>query len=185
MGVRAAVAALAGALLLGGLGPSARADKDREALPGGVAVDWAAGTVEAAGSAAADLRAPSAEVGRVKAERQARERAAARISEALRGLGKGRWEEAPPGAEALDKALAGAEVADVSYGASGSVSLRLRLKLAALPTPLLPAGRRQAQKAPRPRGESKGAEGRGGDNKGGDSKGGDNKGADAKGKEAP
>lgn len=123
-------------------GPVARADE--EELGEGVTVDWSAGTLEAAGSCAADLRAPSAEVARVKAERVARERAQGRLRAALRSLPRGRWAGEPPTTEALEGALSQAETAKIFYGSNGSVSVRLRLATAALPVRLLPPGRRRA-----------------------------------------
>lgn len=114
-------------------------DKDKiEALADGAAIDWEARTVEAPGSCAADPRTPSAEVARIKAERVARERARTRLRHALLGLARGRWHGRPEKAAALDEAFDAAETQDLHYEANGSVSLRLRLKLDALPGKLLP-----------------------------------------------
>jgi hypothetical protein len=117
-----------------------------EQVAPGVLIDWDAGTVEAGGRAAADLRAPTAEVARIKAERTAKERAREQIKKALLDLPKSRWPDRPAAA-LLDPALAGAETVKLDYGSSGSVYLRLRLSLSALPTaPLPPAGARNRLK---------------------------------------
>ena len=79
----------------------------------GASYDAAQHRIEARGAAVADPRAPSAEVARVKAERQARVEAAHKLGKALSALG---WR----GDEA-------ATAADVDYGADGSVTLTLSL----------------------------------------------------------
>ena len=73
--------------------------------------------LQARGAAAADLRAPSAAIARVKAERQARERAEKKLEAALKQLKKD--------GETLKKA----EIADEQFGSDGSVALTLKLKL--------------------------------------------------------
>ncbi len=124
-----------------------------EQLASGVRIDWDAGTVEAEGRCAADPRAPSAEVARIKAERIARERAREQMKKALVALPGARWPSRPVPA-ALDPILEGAETVATELGSNGSVSLRLRLKLSALPTPPLP---------PRQEGQKKGRSPKGGE----------------------
>jgi len=84
----------------------------------GAQYDAAAHRLQARGAAAADLRAPSAAVARVKAERQARERAEKKLAAALKELGY-------KGTEILKKA----EIADEKFGSDGSVELLLKLEL--------------------------------------------------------
>jgi len=76
-----------------------------------------AAPVTATGAAAADLRAPSAQIARVKAERQARARAEKKIADALveRGLSR----------EEAEKAAASARIADERFGSDGSVEIKL------------------------------------------------------------
>lgn len=72
-------------------------------------------TLEAQGAAAADLRAPNANVARVKAERQARARAEDKLREQLK-------------ARKLDeKLLERAKVSEIRWGSDGSVWLKLLL----------------------------------------------------------
>jgi hypothetical protein len=104
----------------------------RESLPQGVVISWPDGVIEAPGSSAADLRAPSAEIALIRAERLARERAAERMKAALAGLPGARTGQLP---KDLDTLVASAQVAAIDYGASGSVSLRLSLKLPGLLPP--------------------------------------------------
>jgi hypothetical protein len=85
----------------------------------GAELDRAADKLTAHAAAAADLRAPSAEIARVKAERQARARAEKKLAAALTELGV-------PEAE-LDKVVAAATVSDERYGSDGSVELTLTL----------------------------------------------------------
>jgi hypothetical protein len=92
----------------------------------GAAYDAHAHTLSATGAAAADLRAPSAEVARVKAERDARAQAEKRLSAGLAELGgheKG---------DALKALLDTAQLSDETYGSDGSVSLKLTLSTKAL-----------------------------------------------------
>jgi hypothetical protein len=93
----------------------------------GASFDAAAHELVARGAAAADLRAPSAQVARVKAERQARGQAEKRLLAALKDLG---W-KAPAG-DAADKLLEAATVSDERYGSDGSVELKLTLSTKAL-----------------------------------------------------
>src|SRR5437773_2562343 len=87
----------------------------------GASYDADAHAVTARGAAAADLRAPSASVARVKAERQARAQAEKKIAAALVELGDTR------DLETLNKQVAQAKVADERYGSDGSVELTLVL----------------------------------------------------------
>jgi len=81
------------------------------------------GALSARGVAAADLRSPSAEIARVKAERSARDRAHKKLAAAL---GKLRPQLAVAARERLaDHATTG----DIRYGSDGSVELTLRLVL--------------------------------------------------------
>jgi hypothetical protein len=106
-------------------------------LPGAW-VDWEHGTVEASGSSAADLFAPSADVARIKAERLARLRAAEKLRKAL-ALLTGDEKQRPRlaaygGAEQVSRLdVERARVLSVDHAASGSVSLRLALPLTAPP----------------------------------------------------
>ena len=82
--------------------------------------DAEAHTLVARAAAAADPRAPSADVARVKAERTARAEATLKLKKALTALG---WHGE---AEAAQKLLEGATGAP-DYGADGSVVLKLTL----------------------------------------------------------
>jgi hypothetical protein len=88
----------------------------------GASYDAEAHTLSAEGAAAADLRAPSAAIARVKAERQARAQAERKIVAALVELGHGGGD-----LDALNKEVADAKVADERYGSDGSVALTLVL----------------------------------------------------------
>jgi hypothetical protein len=79
------------------------------------------------GQAAADLRAPTAAIARVKAERQARATAEKKLAAALVELGDTRE------LEELNKQLAEAKVSDEHYGSDGSVELTLSLATDDLP----------------------------------------------------
>src|SRR5687767_10233649 len=91
-----ALAALLLALVAGpaAAGPPGRGDEARSGEAGAVVmalgpdarVDWTRGLLVATGAAAGDLRAPSPEVARVKAERQARDAARTRLRRAARDL---------------------------------------------------------------------------------------------------
>lgn len=76
--------------------------------------------MEAAGAAAADLRAPSAAIARVKAERAAKKQAEGRLKAALELLGE-------KDAAARDQRVESAAVVDERYGSDGSVELTLRI----------------------------------------------------------
>jgi hypothetical protein len=88
----------------------------------GAALDEKRETLEALGAAAADLRAPSADIARIRAERTARARAEARLRAALDEL-KVLTDEA-----ARKARLADAQ-AQVRYGSDGSVEVKLTLSL--------------------------------------------------------
>jgi hypothetical protein len=79
------------------------------------------------GQAAGDLRAPTAAIARVKAERQARATAEKKLAAALFELGDTRE------LEELNKQLAEAKVSDEHYGSDGSVELTLTLATDDLP----------------------------------------------------
>ncbi len=87
----------------------------------GAMYDAAAHRLEARGAAAADPRTPSADVARVKAERQARADAAHKLQKALSALGD-RSDDA-----AMKKLLDAAIASNLDYGADGSVSLTLAI----------------------------------------------------------
>ena len=87
----------------------------------GATYDPDAKVVVARGAAAADMRAPSAAIARVKAERQARAQAEKKIVAALVELGDSREPEA------LNKEVADAKVSEERYGSDGSVALTLTL----------------------------------------------------------
>jgi hypothetical protein len=93
----------------------------------GATFDAEAKAVIARGQAAADLRAPTAAIARVKAERQARAAAEKKIAAALVELGDTREPEE------LNKQLADAKVSDERYGSDGSVELTLTLATDELP----------------------------------------------------
>jgi len=84
----------------------------------GASYDAEAHRLEARGAAAADPRAPNADVARVKAERGARADAASKIKKGLSSLG---WH----GDEAAFGKLIEAASASPDYGADGSVVLVL------------------------------------------------------------
>lgn len=90
----------------------------------GAALDERKETLEAVGAAAADLRAPSADIARIRAERQARARAEARITAALDEL-KALADEAARKAKLAEAQSA----AQVRYGSDGSVEVKLTLSL--------------------------------------------------------
>ena len=93
----------------------------------GATFDVEAKALAARGQAAADLRAPTAAIARVKAERQARAAAEKKIAAALAELGDTREPEE------LDKQMADAKVSDERYGSDGSVELMLTLSTDELP----------------------------------------------------
>jgi hypothetical protein len=101
----------------------------------GALYDAEAHALTASGAAAADLRAPTATIARVKAERQARTAAEKKIVAALVELGDA------ADLEGLNKQVADAKVGDVRYGSDGSVQLTLTLATDGLP--LKRAGRKR------------------------------------------
>ncbi len=93
----------------------------------GATFDADAKLVAARGVAAADLRAPTATIARVKAERQARAAAEKKIVAALVELGDTRE------LDELNKQVADAKISDERYGSDGSVELTLSLSTEELP----------------------------------------------------
>jgi hypothetical protein len=93
----------------------------------GAMFDAEAKMVTARGQAAADMRAPTAAIARVKAERQARAAAERKIVAALVELGDTRE------LDELNKQVADAKVSDERYGSDGSVELTLSLATDELP----------------------------------------------------
>jgi thioredoxin-like negative regulator of GroEL len=79
-----------------------------------------AGVIKARGVAAADLRAPSADIARVRAERSARERAAQKLAAAI---AKQRRDLDDAARKQLVDA---AETVEVRYESDGSVAVELR-----------------------------------------------------------
>jgi hypothetical protein len=115
---------------------------------GEIAVDYSAGTVEVPGTGAADMHAPNAQVGRLKAERTARAAAARRLLEALHALPRDKLGCDPARAAAkellVDPVVAQAQPAAIEWGSDGSVTLSFKLPLAALaPAAPSPGGRRR------------------------------------------
>ena len=86
----------------------------------GARYDADAHRLEARGASAADPRAPSADVARVKAERLARGRATDKLGKALHALG---WR----GDEAEQQKLLDAAAGAPEYGADGSVTIVLTI----------------------------------------------------------
>jgi len=84
----------------------------------GALYDRKAELLQAPGVAAADLRAPSAAIARVKAERAAKKQAAGKLRAALDELGV---------KKDADKLLEGAAIVDERYGSDGSVELKLQV----------------------------------------------------------
>ncbi|MDB4965268.1 MAG: hypothetical protein JWN44_957 [Myxococcales bacterium] len=99
----------------------------KEVARTGASYDAEAKLVTAHGAAAADLRAPTAAIARVKAERQARAVAEKKIVAALVELGDTRE------LEELNKQLADAKMTDESFGSDGSVELTLTLSTEEIP----------------------------------------------------
>jgi hypothetical protein len=93
----------------------------------GATYDAEAKLIAAHGAAAADLRAPTAAIARVKAERQARTQAEKKIVAALVELGDTRE------LEELNRQVSEAKVSDERYGSDGSVQLTLTLGTEELP----------------------------------------------------
>lgn len=99
-----------------------------ESIAVGVQLDAQRSVLLAAGSAAADLFAASADIARIKAERLARLRAEDRLRKALQLLSRDPKRRASwPQLGKLD--VTRATTAHIDYAATGSVSLRLELAL--------------------------------------------------------
>lgn len=99
------------------------------------AVDWQKGLVVARGVAAADLRAPSAEIARVGAERQARGELEKQLREALRALPiagggtvGGRADRDPRAKAALDEIVEGT-TPERTLHSDGSVTVQVTVPL--------------------------------------------------------
>lgn len=103
-------------------------------------VDWTRGMIVAEGVAAADLRAPSPRVARVKAARQARASARKGLLRRARALALGERtvgaaaDADESGAERLQKSVERAQQLSVSYASDGSVVLTLGLPLESVRT---------------------------------------------------
>lgn len=111
---------------------------------GELRVDFSAGTIDVRGAGAPDLRAPSAEVGRFKAERNARADATRRLRLGLAGLPAERLGCDDRSSLRIDDAVAHSTVPQIDWGSDGSVSLVLRVELARLGPP----GREHLEGAP-------------------------------------
>jgi hypothetical protein len=94
----------------------------------GVTVDWRAGTLSAAGGAAADLRMPSVDLARPGAERRARAAATAKLRTALGALPAGSGHKLDP--DRIDRALNKARTADVQYQSNGGAVVRMEVGFA-------------------------------------------------------
>jgi hypothetical protein len=132
-------------LLAGRGGETGAAGAVTERL-GAVTVDWTAGRLVAAADAAADPRAPDAEVARVAAERLALERARTALAAAARRLPVfgggtvGVRAEADAQVEArLSAAVARARAVDVAYASDGGAHVTAVLPLEAVRLALTPA----------------------------------------------
>ncbi len=94
----------------------------------GVTVDWRAGTLSAAGGAAADLRMPSVDLARPGAERRARAAATAKLRSALGTLPAGGGHKLDP--DRIDRALNRARAVDVQYQSNGGAVVRMEVRFA-------------------------------------------------------
>ena len=94
----------------------------------GVTVDWRAGTLSAAGGAAADLRMPSVDLARPGAERRARAAATAKLRVALGALPAGGGHKLDP--DRIDRALNKARTTDVQYQSNGGAVIRMEVGFA-------------------------------------------------------
>lgn len=107
-------------------------------------IDRSAQTIVVHGAGAPDLHAPSAQVGRVKAERLARTQAGKQLQRVLQALGAERLGCADPDhLPSVEPALAAAKPASIEWGADGSVQLDLLVRVADLvdrPPPALKPG---------------------------------------------
>ncbi|MSP62809.1 MAG: hypothetical protein EXR72_21245 [Myxococcales bacterium] len=99
---------------------------------GDLTIDFSAGTIEVRGAGAPDLRAPSAEIARLKAERTAREDAARRLKAGLAAIPTARLGCNDPTGLTITAALKGAETKQIDWGSDGSVTLTLRVPLDSL-----------------------------------------------------
>jgi len=94
----------------------------------GVTVDWRAGTLSAAGGAAADLRMPSVDLARPGAERRARAAATAKLRVALGALPAGGGHKLDP--DRIDRALNKARTTDLQYQSNGGAVVRMEVGFA-------------------------------------------------------
>jgi hypothetical protein len=109
------------ALLAGGAAPGAEAVLTE--MRDGAEIDWAAGTVTAAGGAAADLRMPSADVARPGAVRRAEASARAQLGRALAELPLGGGRKLS--AAAIERTLGRARVSGTEYQSNGGALVRV------------------------------------------------------------
>lgn len=105
----------------------------------GASWDPAAHVIQAHGVAVADPRAPSADVARVKAQRQARVAASDKLRRALTALGY-RADEASTTA-----LLEHGQARNLDYGADGSVTLDLQLDVSDVPGLALPVAAKKTK----------------------------------------
>jgi hypothetical protein len=91
----------------------------------GVTIDWRAGTLTAAGGAAADLRMPSVDLARPGAERRARAAALGKLRAALAALPAGGGRKLDP--ERVDRALGRAHATDTQYQSNGGAVVRMEV----------------------------------------------------------
>ena len=121
---------------------------------GDATTDWTLGLVVASGESAADLRAPSPQIARVKAERRARSRARDRLLEKIRSLPLaegdiGRRLDADRAlATRIQQLVEDASVHELDYASDGSVVLQLSVPLHALERALAGAGGRDVGRSP-------------------------------------
>jgi hypothetical protein len=92
----------------------------------GVEIDWGAGTLTAAGGAAADLHMPSAEIARAGSVRRAEAAARARLGRALASLPLGGDRKLP--AAAAERALAHARTTATEYQSNGGALVRVTVR---------------------------------------------------------
>lgn len=98
-------------------------------------IDWTLGIIVATGEAAADIRAPSPGIARVKAERQAREKAHERLKRMVQTVPVGSrtvaWHERADKrvTERVQKAIADANDESIDYSSDGSVVLTAQISL--------------------------------------------------------
>jgi hypothetical protein len=120
--------------------PDRKADEERDggavidSLGPGARVDWTRGLLIATGAAAGDLRAPSAELARLKAERQARDAARTQLRRHARDLALADGRELGAALEGkaaarFDRALESLLDEHVEHASDGSVVLTAALPL--------------------------------------------------------